>query len=143
AQLGAVALLDSGEERVEVHVQDRPVGHGRYHRPAVEPPARKATAPLSARTGLALALGIVLAGLVAWAVPITSIVLIWPILFAIPGWVVVKRVAPDLSAPGVVGVAIVTSTYVSAHVVDVVARAMGFGRPAIVISAVGLGLAAV
>jgi hypothetical protein len=109
----------------------------------VEPPARKATAPLSARTGLALTLGIVLAGIVAWAVPITSIVLIWPILFAIPGWVVVKRVAPDLSAPGAVGVAIVTSTYVSAHVVDVVARAMGFGRPAIVVSAVGLALAAV
>ena len=109
----------------------------------MEPPARKATPPLSARTGLALALGIVAAGLVAWAVPITSIILIWPILFAIPGWVVVKRVAPDLSAPGAVGVAIVTSTYVSAHVVDVVARAMGFGRPAIVVSAVGLALAAV
>ena len=39
AQLRPVALLDRGEERVEVDVEDRPRGHARYHRPAVEPPA--------------------------------------------------------------------------------------------------------
>ena len=35
---GSIALLDGREERVEVDVQDRPVGHARYHRPAVEAP---------------------------------------------------------------------------------------------------------
>jgi hypothetical protein len=62
-----------------------------------------------------------LAGLVAWTVPLSSVVLVWPVLFVVPGWIVVRRVAPDLSPPGSVGVAIVTSTYVSAHLVDVVA----------------------
>ena len=29
---GSVALLDRGEERVEVDVEDRPLGHGPHHR---------------------------------------------------------------------------------------------------------------
>ena len=40
-----------------------------------------------------------------------AVVLVWPILFFVPGWVVVRRVAPNLPAPGAVGVAIVTSTF--------------------------------
>ncbi len=79
----------------------------------------------------ALALAAVGATVVAWVVPISSIVLIWPILFAIPGWVIVRRVVPDLPAPGQVGIAVVVSVYLSAHVVDLVARVGGFGRPSI------------
>jgi hypothetical protein len=30
-----VALLDRREERIEVDVEDRPVGHARYHPPNV------------------------------------------------------------------------------------------------------------
>ena len=63
--------------------------------------------------------------------------LLWPILFLIPGWIVVRRVAPGLPAPGAVGVAVVASVYLSAHVVDGVARLVGFGLPAVV----GLGRA--
>jgi hypothetical protein len=81
-------------------------------------------------------------GLVAWAVPIASIVLIWPILFFIPGWIVIRRVASTLPAPGAVGGAFVTSVFASAHLVNVVARVTGFGREAIVISAVLLALGA-
>src|SRR5688572_1996541 len=44
AQLRPVALLDSGEEGIEVDVEDRSRGHARYHRPAVEPPADEPTA---------------------------------------------------------------------------------------------------
>ena len=38
--------------------------------------------------------------------------------------------------PGAVGVAVVASVYLSAHLVDVVARVGGFGRPAILVAAV-------
>ncbi len=72
--------------------------------------------------------------MVAWAVPITSLALVWPILFAVPGWFLVRRVAPDLPAPGQAGVAIVASVYLSAHLVDITARAIGFNRPAIIIA---------
>jgi len=72
---------------------------------------------------------------------IPAIVLLWPFLFVVPGWIVVRRVAPDLPAPGAVGVAIVTSVYLSAHVVDVVARVVGFGPVAVAGSIVLLALA--
>ncbi len=78
-------------------------------------------------------------GLVAWAVPLSAIVLVWPILFFVPGWVVIRRVAPRLPVPGAVGAAIVTSVYVSAHLVNVVARIGGFGRESIVVAAVAPG----
>jgi hypothetical protein len=82
-------------------------------------------------------------GLVALAVPLSAIVLVWPILFFVPGWVVIRRVAPRLPVPGAVGAAIVTSVYVSAHLVNVVARIGGFGRASIVVAAVLLALASV
>jgi hypothetical protein len=110
----------------------------------VEPPATgDAAVTTSAPVIGGLLLAIVAGGLLAFAVPITSIVLIWPILFFIPGWVVVRRVAPGLPAPGTIGVAIVTSVYVSAHLVNVIARVDGFGRPSIVLSAVLLAVGAV
>lgn len=61
--------------------------------------------------------------------------LIWPFLFIVPGWVVVRRVAPDLPTPATVGVAVIASIYGSAHLVDVVARITGFGFAAVAISA--------
>jgi hypothetical protein len=65
---------------------------------------------------------------------LAAIAILWPVLFVVPGWVVVRRVAPELPAPGAVGVAVVTSVYLSAHLVDVVARIPGFGVPAIAVS---------
>lgn len=99
----------------------------------MEPPART--------VGLLAAL--VVAALVAWLVPATAVILVWPILFVVPGWVVVRRVAPDLPTPGAVGAAVVTSVYASAHLVDLVARAIGFGRSTVLISAVALAVATV
>ena len=110
----------------------------------MEPPATgDAAVTTSASVIGGLLLAILVGGLVAFAVPITSIVLIWPILFFIPGWVVVRRVAPGLPAPGTVGIAIVTSVYLSAHLVNVIARVDGFGRLSIVLSAVLLAIGAV
>ena len=71
---------------------------------------------------VAILFGIAVAALVAWVVPLSAVILIWPVLFFVPGWVVIRRVVPDLPVPGAVGAAIVTSVYASAHLVNVVAR---------------------
>ena len=89
----------------------------------------------------AVLLAILVGGLIAWALPLSAIVLVWPILFFAPGWVVIRRVVPRLPVPGAIGAAIVTSVYVSAHLVNVVARIGGFGRGSIVLAAVLLALA--
>ncbi|HEX6867241.1 MAG TPA: hypothetical protein VF119_00475, partial [Candidatus Limnocylindrales bacterium] len=79
----------------------------------------------------------------AWFVPLLAIPLIWPWLFAIPGIVIVRRVAPDLPRPGVIGAGLVTSTYLAAHATEVVARAVGFDRLAILIAVSALAIATV
>jgi hypothetical protein len=111
-----------------------------------EPPAPAADAvPDGVRWSRAATVGVLVAiafgALVATIFPLTAIVLVWPILFFIPGWVVIQRVVPGLPAPGAVGAAIVTSVYVSAHLVNVVARVGGFGPVSIVVSAVLLAVA--
>ncbi|MFL5673846.1 MAG: hypothetical protein ACJ779_02475, partial [Chloroflexota bacterium] len=112
----------------------------------MEPPAddggRIGMSPLSPRGFAIAALVTVGAALVASVFPVTAILLVWPILFFVPGWVVIRRIAPDLPTPGAVGAAVVTSVYVSAHLVNLVARPLGFGREAILLSAALLALAA-
>ena len=155
AQFRPVALLDRGEEGVQVDVEDGSCGHARYHRPAVEPPAERDSAaarqvraeagPPSVRVVVPIVLSITVGAMLAWAVPLTAIVLIWPILFFVPGWVVIRRVVPGLPLPGAVGGAIVTSVYLSAHLVNLVARVPvfeGFGRAPIIVSAILLALGA-
>ena len=90
---------------------------------------------------LALGVGVVAGVVLVWILPLAGLALVWPLLFAVPGWILVRRVAPDLPAPGAVGVAVVSSVYLSAHLVDLVARVIGFGRPAVLVSAVLLVLA--
>ncbi|HEY8817937.1 MAG TPA: DUF2298 domain-containing protein [Candidatus Limnocylindrales bacterium] len=110
----------------------------------MEPPAADARTGIdwpSPVTMVGVVIAIAVAAVLAWAVPLTAIVIVWPILFFVPGWVVIRRVVPDLPAPGAVGAAIVTSVYVSAHLVNVVARVGGFGRGSIIVSAVLLVLA--
>ena len=86
-------------------------------------------------------LAIVIAALVSWLAAPAAIVLVWPVLFIVPGWVIVERIVPDLPRPGAIGVAVVTSVYLSAHLVNVVARVGGFGRASIIESAVILAVA--
>lgn len=69
--------------------------------------------------------------------------MIWPFLFLVPGWVLVRRVAPNLPMPGAIGVAVVASVYLSAHVVNGISRVVGFGLPAIVMSTILLAGATV
>ena len=74
------------------------------------------------------------AGLVAfvlaWFAPPVAIAVAWPFLFAIPGWLLVSRAVPRLGPAGRLGVGIVVSTYVAAHLANVVGLAAGdFDRP--------------
>jgi hypothetical protein len=101
----------------------------------IEPLPRRALIVL----GLLLGIGVGL----AWLVPTLGIITAWPFLFFVPGWVVVNRVVPHLPAPGRLGLAIVISVYLSAHLVNVVARADGFSRGAVLVSVAGLAIATV
>ena len=96
--------------------------------------------PLPSTPALGLILGLTAGLVLAWSVPILAVVLVWPWLFAVPGWVLVRRVAPDLPRPGVVGVGIVASTYLSAHLVELVSRLDGFGRIAVLVAVLVLVL---
>ena len=58
---------------------------------------------------------------------VAAIAVLWPILFVVPGWVVVRRVAPDLPPPARSAWRSSPASIVSAHLVDVVARVTGFG----------------
>ena len=113
---------------------------------AAEPPLDTAPSgiePLARRALIVLGAFIVIAVDLAWAVPPVAILTALPFLFLIPGWVVVDRVVPQLPLPGRVGLSIVTSVYLSAHLVNVVARADGFSRDAVLVSVAALAVATV
>jgi hypothetical protein len=87
-------------------------------------------------------LSFVLAGMLfAFIVPPLAVVAVWPLLFFIPGWVLVAKILPELTPPGHVGLAVVVSTFVSAHVVYLVAALWGFSRPTVFTAAVLLAAA--
>ena len=99
--------------------------------------------PLPSTPVIALILGLTAGLLLAWSVPILAVVLVWPWLFAIPGYVLVRRVAPEIPRPGIIGIGIVASTYLSAHLVELVSLLGGFGRIAVLVSVALLVLATV
>jgi hypothetical protein len=55
--------------------------------------------------------------LAAWLVPGLAILIVWPLLFVIPGWAVVAWARPRMGATGRLGLAIVLSVAGSAHLV--------------------------
>ncbi len=100
-----------------------------------QPDDRFGIDPLPSSPVIALILALTAGLVLTWSVPILAVVLVWPWLFAVPGWVVVRRVAPHVPLPGVVGVGIVASTYLATHLVELVSRVDGFGRLAVLVSA--------
>ena len=92
--------------------------------------------PRVARRPIALALVAATMLALAWLAPPVAMVVVWPILFVVPGWLVVARAVPAISAAGRTGAAIVVSVYLSAHLVNVTALATGgFSRTAILVVA--------
>ena len=66
----------------------------------------------------------------AWLAPPAAIVVAWPFLFLVPGWLLVARVVPRLGPAGRLGVGVVASTYFAAHLGNLLGLAAGgFGRP--------------
>jgi hypothetical protein len=114
--------------------------------PPVEPPRDTAPTgfqPLNNRAVIVLAIAIAVGFTLCWVVPPLGLFLAWPFLFVVPGWVVVNRVVPHLNVPGRVGLTIVISVYLSAHVVNVVARTDGFNRAAVLVTVAGLAIACI
>jgi hypothetical protein len=84
-----------------------------------------------------VALGLLVAALsAAWLGPPLSIMVIWPLLFVVPGWVVVAAMRPRIPATGRMGLAIVLSVALSAHLVYWLSLlAGGYSRETIFIAA--------
>ncbi len=67
----------------------------------------------------------------AWALPPLAIPVVWPLVFVLPGWVVVRWLAPRVAAPGRLGLAVVLSIAASTHLVywaSLIAGAIGDGH---------------
>ncbi|HET7168863.1 MAG TPA: DUF2298 domain-containing protein [Candidatus Limnocylindrales bacterium] len=108
-----------------------------------EPADRIGFDPVPSTPAIALILGLTAGVVLTWTVPLLAVVLVWPWLFLVPGWILVRRTAPDLPRAGVVGVGVVASVYLSAHVVALVSAIDGFGRIAVILTAGLLVLATV
>ncbi|HEX3219892.1 MAG TPA: hypothetical protein VHU77_07695, partial [Candidatus Limnocylindria bacterium] len=63
--------------------------------------------------------------LAAWLVPGLAVLFVWPLLFVVPGWVAVAALRPRISATGRLGLAIVLSVAISAHLVYWTATLLG------------------
>jgi hypothetical protein len=86
-----------------------------------------------------VALGLLLA--LAWLVPPLAIVVVWPLLFVVPGWTAISWAAPRLAAPARLGLAIVISVVASTHLVHWLAVLTGgYGRGTIFAAAILLAL---
>jgi hypothetical protein len=91
---------------------------------------------------LIVAAGAVLLAL-ALVVPALAIVVVWPMLFFVPGWLLLARLAPSIEMPGRIGLSVVVSVYLSAHVTHLVATAGGgFSVGAVIIATAILALIA-
>ncbi len=106
----------------------------------------------AARRGLlaaALAAVVGLGIVVAWVMPPLAILAAWPFLFLVPGWLLVARVVPRLGVAGRLGTGVVTSTFVAAHLANVLGLVAGsFDRgvafaTVVVLAAASLALAVI
>ena len=70
-------------------------------------------------------LGMGLALIAAWLWPPLAIAVVWPMLLVVPGWAVISWAAPRIAAPGRLGLAIVLSVAVGAHLAFWISIALG------------------
>ncbi len=89
--------------------------------PAPGPRAPVANAIAAVVAALALAAGLA----AAWFLPGLAVAVVWPLLFVLPGWAIVGWVRPRMSATGRLGVAIILSVALSAHLVYWLSLATG------------------
>ena len=86
-------------------------------------------------------LGVVAALLLAWLFPPISILVVWPLLYLVPGWGILAVARPRIGATGRLGLAIVLSVAISTHLVYWLSLASGgYRRETIFAAAVLLAL---
>ena len=101
-------------------------------------PPTALSAPIEARRSLApggearaalvagLSLGLLVA---AWLLPGLAVVVVWPLLYIVPGWATIAVARPRIEAPGRLGLAVVISVILSSHLVWWLSMASGgYGR---------------
>ena len=104
-----------------------------YHPQPMSPSARRA---ILASVALAVAL------LAAWLVPPLAVVVVWPILLVVPGWVAIAGLRSRIDAAGRLGLAVILTVAVSTHLVHWLSHlAGGYGRGVVFAVAALLGLA--
>ena len=104
-----------------------------YHPQPMSPSARRA---LLASVALAVAL------LAAWLVPPLAVIVVWPILLVVPGWVAIAGLRSRIDAAGRLGLAVILTVAVSTHLVHWLSHlAGGYGRGVVFAVAALLGLA--
>jgi hypothetical protein len=82
-------------------------------------------APLNVAAGAVGSVVAAAALLGAWLVPPLAVLLVWPLLFVVPGWAIIGWARPRMAATGRLGLAIVLSVALSAHLVYWLALATG------------------
>jgi hypothetical protein len=95
----------------------------------MSPPAGRA---LLAIVALAAALTL------AWLVPPVAVVVVWPILVFVPGWVLVAGLRSRIDAAGRVGLAVVVTVAVSTHLVHWLSHLSGGYSRGVVFAVAGL-----
>jgi hypothetical protein len=61
----------------------------------------------------------------AWLLPPLAVIAVWPALFVVPGWAIVSWARPRIAASGRLGIAVVLSVAISAHLVYWLSLATG------------------
>ena len=80
--------------------------------------------------------------LAAWFVPPLAVVVVWPILIVVPGWVAITGLRSRIDAAGRLGLAVILTVAVSTHLVHWLSHlAGGYGRGVVFAVAALLGLA--
>ncbi len=91
---------------------------------------------------VALVAALLAALVLAWLLPPLAVVVVWPILLVVPGWVAMSAVASRVDAAGRLGLAIVLTVAVSTHLVHWLSHlAGGYSRGVVFAVAALLGLA--
>ena len=99
----------------------------------------------SARTsifmGVAATVAVIALLVVAWLQPPLAMIVVWPLLFVVPGWAIVAWARPRIGSTGRLGLAVVLSVAISAHLVYWLSLASGgYRRETIFAAAVLLAL---
>ncbi|HEX2142087.1 MAG TPA: DUF2298 domain-containing protein [Candidatus Limnocylindria bacterium] len=66
--------------------------------------------------------------LAAWLLPPLAVVVVWPLLFVLPGWALVAWTRPRIGSTGRLGLAVVLSVAISTHLVYWTSLAAGYER---------------